>query len=59
MWGGELPYMPAWALVLEAAEAWGLPPWEIVEKCNEVWWKRWLAWREAKAAAQGNGEEPD
>ena len=51
--------MPAWALVLEAAEAWGLPPWEIVEKCNEVWWKRWLAWREAKAAAQGNGEEPD
>lgn len=48
--------MPAWALVLEAAEAWGIPPWEVAQKCSEMWWKRFLAFREARAAAQRDAE---
>lgn len=55
-WGGELPYMPPWVLVMEAAEAWGMAPWDVVAQCNETWWKRWLAWRRIKADIHADSE---
>ena len=30
--------MPWWIGVLEAAEAWGCPPWEIAERDSKVTW---------------------
>lgn len=29
-----------------------MPPWEVETRCNGWWWKRWLAWLEAKGLAQ-------
>ena len=34
--------------MLEAAERWGMPPWEVVERAPDVWMERALLWSSAK-----------
>ncbi len=40
---------PDWSLLLEIAEAWGMPPYEIEEKCPTIWISRWVLLRKCKA----------
>ncbi len=35
---------PEWALILQAAEEWGTPPWTI-EDGSAVWFERWKFYR--------------
>lgn len=58
IYDGEAQYVPTWAKILMAAEAWGMPPWEVERQCNGWWWKRWLAWLEAKGMAQSDEGDP-
>jgi len=39
--------MPLPALILEAAQAWGVPPWVVEEKCTAYWWRWYIAYRRA------------
>lgn len=38
--------LPWWTGVLEAAEAWGVPPWEIAPGGKFEWYARWSSYRE-------------
>lgn len=51
-WNGEASFVPVWALVLLAAEDWGIPPWRVVAECDEYWWKRWIALRQARGESR-------
>ena len=31
---------------------WGVPPWQVEEESTQLWWDRWLAWEDEKAAAR-------
>lgn len=35
--------------MLEAAEKWGTPPWELLERAPDVWMERALLWGNAKS----------
>lgn len=54
--GGELP---GWVVILEAAETWGVAPWELSRaKLGEgpaVWLARWAEWRRVKRMAEHGG----
>jgi len=42
------PVAPRWVRTIEAAEAWGMAPWEIEERQGElIWYLRWCAYRDA------------
>jgi len=44
---------PIWVKVLQMAEAWGVPPWEIMQQPGSVRWAaRWSFYREQLALAQ-------
>jgi hypothetical protein len=45
MFSGGVP--PAWALILQCAEEWGVTPWTI-EDGPAIWFERWKFYR-AKA----------
>ena len=39
---------PAWLAVLQMAEDWGVPPWEIVNAPGSLRWaRRWAIYRQA------------
>lgn len=42
---------PDYALVLEAAERWGVAPWVVESQCSERWWRRWLRYRAGRIEA--------
>jgi hypothetical protein len=45
-----VPLLPPWYLVIEAAEQWGRPPWEIAGDDNEaLWFLRWRFIRNERA----------
>jgi hypothetical protein len=35
---------------MEAAEAWGIPPWQIAGGAPVLWWSRWLVKRNLEIA---------
>ena len=44
---------PTWLPVLQMAEEWGTPPWEIVKAPGSLRWAaRWSAYKKAEAAAR-------
>jgi len=45
---GEESELPGWVLILQAAEAWSMPPWEIEAQASQLWWERWRCWTEEK-----------
>lgn len=52
--------MPWWANVLEAAEAWGVPPWEITGNGSRfLWYSRWMAYTDAVNRAVKERRERD
>ena len=44
--------------MLDAAEAWGIPPW-IVEDAPLLWMDRYRAWAEAKTERFRQGDSPE
>lgn len=30
--------MPLWAEIILIAEQFGVPPWEVIDNCSELWW---------------------
>lgn len=45
--------VPWWIEVLQAAEDWGIPPWEIVDEAGKgVWMVRWRGWKGAVSSAE-------
>ena len=43
--------MPFWVNILEVAEAWGVPPWEVAGAALDnraVWYYRQMAWSRAR-----------
>lgn len=51
-YGGVSGAEPPWwnDVMLMGADGWG-PPWEIEEHCSQLWYARWQAVRQARAAA--------
>ena len=39
--------VPEWASIMYAAREWGVPPWEVEEKCSQFWWERRRDWNNA------------
>jgi len=44
---------PAWVGVLDAAESWGVPPWEIVTGSKMLWLHRYYTLRKLRANPDG------
>jgi len=38
--------------VLQAAELWGVPPWQVEDEASQLWWERWRVWEDEKATAR-------
>jgi hypothetical protein len=38
---GQGVSVPLWASILEAADAWGTPPWKIAGGTKTLWFIRW------------------
>ena len=49
---------PEWTPALEAAKAWGVPPWTINDDAPALWMDRFVADRNAEAAAQNPKKLP-
>lgn len=44
--------IPLWCNVLDAAEEWGTPPWEISEDGNKLlWFLRWRVYKSEQVSA--------
>lgn len=54
--GARLPTgqsIPIWISALQMAEAWGIPPWEIMERSGSLrWMARWKFYREQVARVE-------
>ena len=44
--------------MLEAAEKWGVPPWEMEGVAPDIWMERELLWGHAKAQRRSNPKAP-
>jgi hypothetical protein len=40
--------LPWWIETLDAAERWGIPPWELEEHAPDIWMERQLLWTAAR-----------
>jgi len=45
--------VPLWVNVLLAAEAWGVPPWEV-ERGSAKWFTRWMTLTAERARAEND-----
>ncbi len=36
---------PEWAVVIQLAKEYGIPPWEFEERCTAEWWGRIVSYR--------------
>lgn len=32
--------------ILQAADKWGVPPWQVEDEASRLWWERWRAWED-------------
>lgn len=51
--------LPWWTGVIEAAEAWGCPPWDIAPGGKFLWFARWQSYRGAVNKAMKERREKD
>lgn len=51
--------MPQWVIVLQMAEAWGVPPWQVEDEMSLMWWERWQTWSAERAALNKPKSKPD
>jgi len=50
--------LPWWVEVLEAAERWGMPPWEVEAIAPDVWMERAWLWNSAKGQRASKPRAP-
>jgi len=51
--------LPWWTGVLDAAEAWGCPPWEIAPGGKFLWYARWSSYTQTVNKAIKERREKD
>ena len=37
--------LPDWVAILQMAEEWGIPPWQIEQEADPMWFERWQGYR--------------
>lgn len=49
----EVPY---WVTLLELAEEWKVPPWQLEDECDLLWFHRWTAYKQELARGMRDRE---